>query len=106
MQSKNKRSIAKKLQTPEFKNEADEARWYGRNQDVLLAEFKEAAKGGTLGRGFLAKRGLTPTTTIRLDKRDIELAKQQAEQRGLRYQTYLKMLIHQALREEGPRMGR
>jgi predicted DNA binding CopG/RHH family protein len=105
MQS-NKRSIAKKLQTPEFKSEADEARWYEKNQDVLLAEFKDAAKDGTLGRGSLAKRGLTPTTTIRLDKRDIELAKQQAEQRGLRYQTYLKMLIHQALRGEDPRVSR
>jgi predicted DNA binding CopG/RHH family protein len=106
MQSKNKRSIAKKLQTPEFKSEADEARWYEKNQDVLLAEFKDAAKDGTLGRGSLARRGLTPTTTIRLDKRDIELAKQQAEQRGLRYQTYLKMLIHQALRGEDPRVSR
>lgn len=103
MQSKNKRPIAKKLQTPKFKSEADEARWYEKNQDVLLAELKDAAKDGTLGRGSVAKRGLTPTTTIRLDKRDIELAKQQAEQRGLRYQTYLKMLIHQALREEHPR---
>jgi hypothetical protein len=79
MQNKNKRLIAKKLQTPEFKSKADEARWYEKNQDVLLAEFKDAAKDGTLGRGFLAKRGLTPTTTIRLDKRDIELAEQQAE---------------------------
>ena len=106
MQNKNKRSIAKKLQTPEFKSEMDEARWYEKNQDSLLAEFKDAAKDGTLGRGTLAKRGLTPTTTIRLDKRDIELAKRQAEERGLRYQTYLKMLIHQALREEGPRVTR
>jgi predicted DNA binding CopG/RHH family protein len=100
MQSKKKRSIVKKLKTPEFKNEADEARWYPANQDALLAEFQNAAKEGALGRGSLAKRGLTPTTTIRLDRGDIELAKRQAEQRGLRYQTYLKMLIHQALREE------
>jgi predicted DNA binding CopG/RHH family protein len=106
MQSRKKNSVAKKLQTPEFKSEAEEARWYEKNQDALLAEFKDAAKDGALGRGTLAKRGLTPTTTIRLDKRDIELAKQQAEQRGLRYQTYLKMLIHQALREEVPRVGR
>jgi predicted DNA binding CopG/RHH family protein len=105
MQNKNKRSTAKKLPAPEFKSEAAEARWYEKNQDVLLAEFKDAAKDGTLGQGSLAKRGLTPTTTIRLDKVDIELAKQQAEQRGLRYQTYLKMLIHQALRED-PRIGR
>jgi predicted DNA binding CopG/RHH family protein len=106
MQSKNKRSIVKKVQIPEFKSEADEARWYEKNQDALLAEFKDAAEDGTLGQGSLAKRGLTPTTTIRLDKRDIELAKRQAEQRGLRYQTYLKMLIHQALRREDPRVSR
>jgi predicted DNA binding CopG/RHH family protein len=106
MQSRNKNSLAKKLQTPEFKSEAEEARWYEKNQDALLAEFKDAAKDGVLGRGTLAKRGLTPTTTIRLDKRDIELAKQQAEQRGLRYQTYLKMLIHQALRGKYPRLSR
>jgi predicted DNA binding CopG/RHH family protein len=106
MHSKNKRSVTKKIKTPEFKSEAEEARWYEKNQDVLLAEFKDAAKDGTLGRGSLPKRGLTPTTTIRLDKRDIELAKQQAEQRGLRYQTYLKMLIHQALRGEGTRASR
>jgi predicted DNA binding CopG/RHH family protein len=106
MQTRSKRAAAKKLKTPEFKSEAEEARWYEKNQDALLTEFKDAAKDGTLGQGTLAKRGLTPTTTIRLDKRDIELAKQQAEQRGLRYQTYLKMLIHQALRGEGPRVGR
>jgi predicted DNA binding CopG/RHH family protein len=106
MQNKNKRSIAKKLQTPELKSEAEEARWYEKNQDALLTEFKNAARDGTLGQGSLAKRGLTPTTTIRLDKRDIELAKQQAEQRGLRYQTYLKMLIHHALRGEDPRVSR
>jgi predicted DNA binding CopG/RHH family protein len=106
MQTKNKRSIAKKLPTPESKSEAEEARWYEKNQDALLTEFKNAAEDGPLGRGTLAKRGLTPTTTIRLDKRDIELAKQQAEQRGLRYQTYLKMLIHQALRGEGTQVRR
>jgi predicted DNA binding CopG/RHH family protein len=106
MQTRSKRSAAKKLKTPEFKSEAEEARWYEKNQDALLAEFKNAAEDGTLGQGSLAKRGLTPTTTIRLDKRDIELAKRQAEQRGLRYQTYLKMLIHQALRDEGPRVSR
>jgi predicted DNA binding CopG/RHH family protein len=98
--------VTKKLLTPEFKSEAEEARWYPANQDALVAEFKDAAKDGTLGRGSLAKRGLTPTTTIRLDKRDIELAKRQAEERGLRYQTYLKMLIHQALRAESPRASR
>ena len=35
--------------------------------------------------------------TIRMDNSEIELAKQQAKKRGLRYQTYMKMLLHQAL---------
>jgi predicted DNA binding CopG/RHH family protein len=92
--------MSRKLETPDFKSEAEEAQWWARNQDLLLNEFEASAKDGTLGRGTLAKRtGLTPTTTIRLDRADIELAKIQAEERGLRYQTYLKMIIHQALRE-------
>jgi hypothetical protein len=106
MQNRSNNSLAKKLQTPDFKSEADEARWYEKNHDALLSEFKGALKDGPLGRGFLAKRGLTPTVTIRLDKRDIELAKQQAELGGLRYQTYLTMLVHQALRGEDPRGSR
>jgi predicted DNA binding CopG/RHH family protein len=39
----------------------------------------------------------TPTT-IRLDPEDIAKARVQAAERGLRYQTYLKMIIHEALR--------
>ncbi len=86
---------------PDFKNEEEEATWLYNNQGEILAAFKEAAANGTLGRGTLAKKyGKTPTTTIRLDPNDIELAKLQAEERGLKYQTYLKMIIHQALLKE------
>jgi predicted DNA binding CopG/RHH family protein len=88
------------LKTPEFKSEAEEASWWDNNQNLVLKQFETAAKNGTLGRGTLVRRGQTPTTTIRLDPVDIELAKSQAEQRGLKYQTYLKMLIHQALRQD------
>lgn len=46
--------------------------------------------------------------TIRLSNSQIALAKQQAEAKGLRYQTYIKMLLHQALAggEAEPRPGR
>ena len=54
-----------------------------------------------MGRGTLTRRkGQTPTITIRLDPTDVELARAQAEERGLRYQTYLKMVLHQALAQE------
>ena len=94
--------MTKILETPEFKSEAEEAAWWDSHQDLVLNHFEQAAKSGTLGRGTL-ERGRTPTTTIRLDRTDIELAKIQAEKLGLRYQTYLKMIIHQALRQaDGP----
>jgi predicted DNA binding CopG/RHH family protein len=35
--------------------------------------------------------------TIRLSNSEIALAKQQAQVKGLRYQTYIKMLLHEAL---------
>ena len=35
--------------------------------------------------------------TIRLNNHEIAIAKQQAETKGLRYQTYIKMLLHEAL---------
>jgi hypothetical protein len=38
--------------------------------------------------------------TIRLRLSDIEIAKSQAERKGLGYQTYLKSLLHQALLKE------
>ena len=93
--------MPKALKTPEFKTEGEEALWWENNQSLLLNEFEQAAKDGTIGRGTLMRRkGQTPTITIRLDPTDVELARAQAEERGLRYQTYLKMVIHQALAQE------
>jgi hypothetical protein len=88
------------LKVPEFKTEGEEARWWVENQGQLAHLFERAAAAGKLGRGTVARRGNTPTTTIRLDPEDIAKARFHAERKGLKYQTYLKMLIHQALRQE------
>ncbi len=96
------------LKIPKFATEAEEARWWFENDDLIFKEFEKAAKAGTLGRGgirrLFAEKGIpfkepkpTPTTTIRLDPDDIAKARVQAAARGLRYQTYLKMMIHEAL---------
>ncbi|HEV2134363.1 MAG TPA: hypothetical protein VGR47_08870 [Terracidiphilus sp.] len=93
---------------PKWKNEEEEAKWWYENQELIADEFEKAAKEGRLRTGgirrLFAEKGipfkepkLTPTTTIRLDPDDIALARKQAEKRGLRYQTYLKMIIHEAL---------
>ncbi|MGD0801457.1 MAG: hypothetical protein ABR906_09090 [Terracidiphilus sp.] len=99
------------MKVPKFATEAEEAKWWFDNQEIVFEEFKKAAKAGTLGRGgarrLFAEKGIpfpepkppapTPTTTIRLDPEDIAKARVQAKKRGLRYQTYLKMIIHEEL---------
>lgn len=53
-----------------------------------------------MGEGIpFEKPKLTLTTTIRLDPDDLALARKQPAARGLRSQTYLKMIIHEALRK-------
>lgn len=91
--------MSKTLNIPEFENEAEEAAWWDSHPDETLGVFEQAAKAGVLAHGTLA-RSVSTATSIRLDSTDIQLAKDQAQQRGLRYQTYLKMIIHQHLQQE------
>lgn len=93
--------MAKKLNSPPFASESEEAEWWPRQEDKIANAFEKAAAEGTLKRGALAGRmGAIPPTTIRLDPGDIARARKQAERRGLKYQTYIKMLLHDALRRE------
>jgi predicted DNA binding CopG/RHH family protein len=92
--------MEEKLKIPDFKDEAEEARWWFENQGLLDEQFQKAAAEGRLGHGTAARRAGIPTTTIRLDPEDISRARILAERRGLKYQTYLKMLIHEALQRE------
>ena len=59
---------------------------------ALSAGEKLTAVPAPLARATAAKN-----VTIRLSLADLERARKQAERRGLRYQTYVKMLLHQAL---------
>jgi predicted DNA binding CopG/RHH family protein len=82
---------------PDFKSEAEEAKWWFDHQDELDKDFEQTAAEGRLGHGTAARIGDIPTPTIHLDPEDVALASEQASQRGLKYQTYLKMLVHEAL---------
>jgi len=92
--------MLEELKNKTFASEAEEAVWWESNEDALLDEFKKATAEGRVGFGTLVKRPALSTTTIRLDPEDISKARVQAAERGLRYQTYLKMIIHEALRDE------
>jgi len=87
------------LKSKTFANEAEEAAWWESNEDALADDFEKATAEGRIGIGTVAKRAALPSTTIRLDPDDIAKARVLAAERGLRYQTYLKMIIHEALRE-------
>lgn len=41
--------------------------------------------------------------TLRVAVKDVEAARKLAEQKGLPYQTYIKMLLHEALQRERKR---
>ena len=90
---------------PAFKSEAEEAAWWHKNRERLDQDLMKAAKKGELKRLDRAalKTSLAASkarvVSIRLPEDDIDLARQQAAQRGLPYQTYIKSLLHQALRQ-------
>jgi predicted DNA binding CopG/RHH family protein len=94
--------MLEKLKSKTFKNEAEEAAWWKANEDALLEDFKKATAEGRVGIGTVAKRAALPSTTIRLDPDDIAKARVLAAKRGLRYQTYLKMIIHEAIHSAEP----
>ena len=96
---------------PFFKTEALEAKRWEKNQNLIADRFEQAKAAGKLGTGTVARiarerAGASPTITIRLAEDDLSRARAFAAERGLRYQTYLKMLLHQALNSEEKRAGR
>jgi predicted DNA binding CopG/RHH family protein len=90
---------------PAFESEAKESEWWRKNRATLDRDLTEAAKKGELKRLTQAtlKARLASSkprvVSIRLPENDIELARRQAAQKGLPYQTYIKSLLHQALRQ-------
>jgi predicted DNA binding CopG/RHH family protein len=91
---------------PKFKSETEEARWWDANRAALDAEFVEKIKQGKAAKRTRAEllqrlKSATRPVTVRLAETDIAMAKQQAERKGLPYQTYIKSLLHEALRKAG-----
>ena len=97
--------MKQKRPIPAFKSEAEEAQWWYQNRARLDKDFLTTAKKGTLKRmdnATLKARlaaSRSQVISIRLPEDDIGLARQQALQRGLPYQTYIKSVLHQALRQ-------
>ncbi|MGD0499556.1 MAG: hypothetical protein ABSC23_14090 [Bryobacteraceae bacterium] len=96
----------------EMKAEAEEARWFEDNQDRLLRLFEQAEKDGALRVGgksvgiTLSKKTETvrkapsQKVMLRIPSDDISRARHLAADRGIGYQTYIKMLLRAGLDRE------
>lgn len=91
----------KQVLIPKFSSEADEAAWWDTHRPEIEAEIRKRIKKKrplTLD-GLL--RGASPSqpVTLRVSQEDLEMARRLAARRGLGYQTYIKMLLRNALSE-------
>jgi predicted DNA binding CopG/RHH family protein len=87
---------------PAFKSESEEADWWYKNRARLDKDLLHAKKPKRLATATLKARlaaSKSRVISIRLAETDIELARRQATQKGLPYQTYIKSVLHQALRQ-------
>lgn len=101
----------KKLVVPSFKNEREEAAWWQKNRAAVETDLRAAMRE----RKILSlhevmaqarrKKELQPVT-IRLANEDIATARQLADDKGVGYQTYIKLLLHEALQKEASRQSR
>jgi predicted DNA binding CopG/RHH family protein len=90
-----------KLIVPKFTAEAEDAKWHQRNRRALeRAAERRILEGATLTLQQAAARSKTRPVTLRLAGADIDTARAMAAQKGIGYQTYVKMLLHEALRRE------
>ena len=90
-----------RIVVPKFKTEAEEARWWYDNRDKVEGALSNAMDNGTIRRTtaqrLTSKAGSSRNITIRMAEADLDLARKQAEERGLPYQTYVKSVLHEAL---------
>jgi predicted DNA binding CopG/RHH family protein len=91
---------------PTFATEAEEAEWWFKNRNLHSQQLLSAAKAGGVQRLTKAKlleriatsrKAASPVVAIRIPEADLALARKQAEQKGLPYQTYIKSLLHETL---------
>ena len=97
----------KEIKIPEFESEAQEARWWDEHQDLVEENLIRAMRDGTAQRGsaqrLVKEARASKNITIRMPLADLERARQLSARKGLAYQTYIKMLLHEALDREEKR---
>ena len=98
---------------PKFATEAEEADWWFKNRHIHDKEFLAALKRGEVQvltqEKLLAriaaskKKKPAPVIALRIPADDLALARKQAEEKGLPYQTYIKSILHEILTQREKR---
>jgi predicted DNA binding CopG/RHH family protein len=90
-----------RIVVPKFKTEAEEAQWWYNNREKVEDALINAMDNGTIRRGtaqrLATEARASRNVTIRIAEADLDLARKQAEEKGLPYQTYIKSVLHEAL---------
>jgi len=93
--------MVEKRVLPEFKSEAEEAKWWFDHQDEILDDFIAADAEGRLLPGDAALVYSVPVSNvIHLEPRSIAVAKKQAAKRGVDYEDYVQHLVDEGLMRE------
>lgn len=86
---------------PEFESEEQEARWWDEHRLQVEGNLSDALRSGRAQRGSAQKAvreaRASKNITIRMPLADLERARQLSAKKGMAYQTYVKMLLHEAL---------
>ena len=96
-----------KVVIPRFDSSAAEARWFDRNRARLEADMSRrltsgdsTTLSGALAQSSAKEKAKLKPITIRMLPYDLEAARRLAAEKGLPYQTYIKVLLREALRRE------
>jgi predicted DNA binding CopG/RHH family protein len=101
-----KRMEKTRKSVPAFATETQEAEWWYQNRNQHGKQLLDAVKSGEAQvltkeklRERIAASRKTPAQVValRIPAADLALARKQAEQKGLPYQTYIKSLLHETL---------
>ena len=91
---------------PKFKNESEEADWWGSRDGRAFVRLRSAeakSKGMRATASHLVAEIAKKSSiqiAIRLPEADLERARKIATRKGIGYQTLIRMLVHEGLQRE------
>jgi predicted DNA binding CopG/RHH family protein len=90
----------KQMAIPKFSSEAAEVAWWDSHRAEVEKEIRRRIRNRprlTLGSLLQARAKASQPITLRIARDDLDTARRLAARKGLGYQTYIKMLLREAL---------